>query len=621
MAAAPVPPVIACESVQKRFGGTVALAGVSLTVQPGSLYGFLGPNGAGKSTLVKILTGLVSPSAGEVRVLGGRPGEREVQARVGYLPELFRFPGWLTGREVLDFHAKLLGVPSEADALCRLVGLTEAQERRVGQYSKGMQQRLGLAQALVGHPDVIFLDEPTSALDPLGRLEVRDVLLHLKERGTAVFLNSHLLTEVEKVCDQVAVIDRGRIVAEGPTEDLLARSEVDVSVGANHPAARAEALRRLPGASLRRRAPADTGRDRGRRPRHRADSGGDGAARLRGGTRASLPRGDVRGVGGPGRAVGSEAVRRRGLGRRDAVTRRHQVDQVLLLTRLTWKEALRRRTLLLGFLLTAGFILLYGLGAYFAFRHWETWAAADAGRSGGPGAVQGPVSPSLFRDLAAYQMLTFGMFITSFLGAMLVIFAAAGMIGGDVENGTLQTIVTRPIARSQILAGRFLGYATIFLVYLVLLCTSLVVLTRVYTGYTPPAPVATVLLLVLQGVVVLGLVSVASALLSSLTAGIVVFMAYGLSFVGGVVEQIGTFLSSGTAETIGRAVGYLVPTDPVFRMAIHGLLPDLGPLNALQQQMGPLAGVPPRPGLIAYSLLYLVASLAAAVVLFARRDL
>lgn len=304
------------------------------------------------------------------------------------------------------------------------------------------------------------------------------------------------------------------------------------------------------------------------------------------------------------------------------MTRRHQVDQVLLLTRLTWKEALRRRMLLLGFLLTVGFILLYGLGAYFAFRHWETWAAVDAGGgAGGPGGFQGPVSPSLFRDLAAYQMLTFGMFITSFLGAMLVIFSAAGMIGGDVENGTLQTIATRPIARSQILAGRFLGYATIFLVYLVLLCTSLIVLTRVYTGYAPPAPVATVLLLVLQGLVVLGLVSVASALLSPVTAGIVGFMAYGLSFVGGVVEQIGTFLSSGTAERLGQSVGYLVPTDPVFRMAIHGLIPDLGPISALQQQMGPLAGVPLRPGLIGYSMLYLAVSLAVAGVLFARKDL
>ena len=224
-------PVIDCRDVRKRYRSTVALDGVSLTVERGSLYGFLGPNGAGKSTLVKILTGLVSPSGGSVSVLGGHPSTREVAARFGYLPELFRFPGWLTGRELLQFHARLLGVADDVEHLCRLVGLGTARDRRIGEYSKGMQQRLGLAQALVGDPDLVFLDEPTSALDPLGRLEIRDVLLHLRGRGTAVFLNSHLLTEVEKVCDRVAVIDKGLIVTQGSTEELLAKSDVRIRVG------------------------------------------------------------------------------------------------------------------------------------------------------------------------------------------------------------------------------------------------------------------------------------------------------------------------------------------------------------------------------------------------------
>jgi ABC-2 type transport system ATP-binding protein len=224
-------PAILCRDVRKRYRSANALNGVSLEVARGSLYGFLGPNGAGKSTLVKILTGLVTPSGGQVSVLGGRPRERQVQARLGYLPELFRFPGWLTGSELLDFHARLLGIRGDADRLCALVGLASAKDRRIGEYSKGMQQRLGLAQALVGDPDLVFLDEPTSALDPLGRLDVRDVLIHLRERGTAVFLNSHLLTEVEKVCDQVAVIDRGRIVAQGSTDELLSRGEVHIRVG------------------------------------------------------------------------------------------------------------------------------------------------------------------------------------------------------------------------------------------------------------------------------------------------------------------------------------------------------------------------------------------------------
>ena len=228
---------ITCRDLRKHFRSTVALAGVTLDVERGSIFGFLGPNGAGKSTLVKILTGLVRPDAGVVEVLGGRPGTREVQRQVGYLPELFRFPGWLTGREVLHFHAKLAEVTVDAGRLLDLVGIGDAGDRRVAEYSKGMQQRLGLAQALVGDPPLVFLDEPTSALDPIGRLEVRDVLLHLRERGTAVFLNSHLLTEIEKVCDRVAVIDRGTIVTQGTTEDLMQTATARIRVGDPDPAA------------------------------------------------------------------------------------------------------------------------------------------------------------------------------------------------------------------------------------------------------------------------------------------------------------------------------------------------------------------------------------------------
>jgi ABC-2 type transport system ATP-binding protein len=224
-------PAIACSDVRKRYRATVALNGVSLEVEQGSVFGFLGPNGAGKSTLVKILTGLVRRSEGHVEVLGGRPGTRSVQRHIGYLPELFRFPSWLTGRELLQFHGRLAGAPVDATALLDLVGIGPAGDRRIGEYSKGMQQRLGLAQALVGDPELVFLDEPTSALDPLGRLDVRDVLLHLRGQGVTVFLNSHLLTEVERICDQVAVIDRGVIVAQGATEDLLTKPAVHIRVG------------------------------------------------------------------------------------------------------------------------------------------------------------------------------------------------------------------------------------------------------------------------------------------------------------------------------------------------------------------------------------------------------
>ncbi|MCL5942712.1 MAG: ABC transporter ATP-binding protein [Actinobacteria bacterium] len=225
-------PAIVCREVRKRYGSVEALRGVSLEIAEGSVFGFLGPNGAGKSTLVKILTGLIPRAEGEVRVLGGRPGERAVQRRVGYLPELFRFPPWLTGAELLRFHGRLAGVPVNTRALLDLVGIGAAGDRRVGTYSKGMQQRLGLAQALVGDPDLVFLDEPTSALDPLGRLDVRDVLVHLRGRGVTVFLNSHLLTEVEKVCDRVAVIDSGTLVAEGTMDQLLQKPNVRIRVGA-----------------------------------------------------------------------------------------------------------------------------------------------------------------------------------------------------------------------------------------------------------------------------------------------------------------------------------------------------------------------------------------------------
>jgi ABC-2 type transport system ATP-binding protein len=217
----------------KRYGSVTALGGVDLDVEEGELVGLLGPNGAGKSTLVKIGCGLVRASAGESHVCGARAGSKEARAAMGYLAELFRFPGWASADEVLLLHQRLAGSggdEAERSELLELVGLTDARSRRVEAMSKGMQQRLGIAQALVGTPRFLFLDEPTSALDPGGRRTVRGLLEELRRRGVAVLLNSHLLSEIELVCDRVAILSRGKIVAEGRPSELARPRGVEVDL-------------------------------------------------------------------------------------------------------------------------------------------------------------------------------------------------------------------------------------------------------------------------------------------------------------------------------------------------------------------------------------------------------
>jgi len=226
--------VLQANGVVKRYGRTEALAGVDLEVADGELFGLLGPNGAGKSTLVKSACGLVRPSAGTLRVAGSPAGSLPARAAIGYLAELFRFPGWATADEVLALHQRLAGSGGgthERTELLGLVGLDGARDRRVEAMSKGMQQRLGLAQALVGSPQLLLLDEPTSALDPAGRRDVRELLVRLRERGHSVLLNSHLLGEVESVCDRVAIIDRGRVVAAGRPSELARPRGVELETG------------------------------------------------------------------------------------------------------------------------------------------------------------------------------------------------------------------------------------------------------------------------------------------------------------------------------------------------------------------------------------------------------
>ena len=244
-----------------RRGGVEALRGVDLAARPGEVFGLLGPNGAGKSTLVKALLGLVRPTAGTARVLGRPVGDRAARADVGYLPEQAKFPPYLTGRQVVEFFSALGGVSRSerkrraADLLDR-VELAAAADRRVGGYSKGMRQRVGLAQALAGGgpggPRLILLDEPTDGVDPLARRLIRDVLAERRAGGACVFLNSHLLGELELVCDRAAILVDGRVVTGGTIDELAGgrgRYEVEVEPDANaDPACPADPAGRLAGA-------------------------------------------------------------------------------------------------------------------------------------------------------------------------------------------------------------------------------------------------------------------------------------------------------------------------------------------------------------------------------------
>ena len=215
---------IETKELRKDFGSRTAVRSLSLTVPRGEIFGFLGPNGAGKSTSIKMLLGLVNPTAGEAFILGAPSNEVEVRRQIGFLPEDFRFYDWLTAAELLDLHGSLCGMSAakrreRIPAVLDLVGLSPHRDRRLRGFSKGMLQRIGLAQALVHEPQLIFLDEPTSGLDPMGRRMVRDILRAERDRGATVFLNSHLLSEIEVTCDRVVFIKEGEVVASHDLKD------------------------------------------------------------------------------------------------------------------------------------------------------------------------------------------------------------------------------------------------------------------------------------------------------------------------------------------------------------------------------------------------------------------
>ncbi|MBK7405123.1 MAG: ABC transporter ATP-binding protein [Phycisphaerales bacterium] len=217
--------------VAKTYGRKIqALKGISMRVRRGEVFGLLGPNGAGKSTLVKILMTVIKPSRCEGSMLGQPIGSRAVLRRIGYLPEHHRFPTYLTGAQVLDFYAAMTEVPradrrKRTPELLDLVGMGDWGSTRISKYSKGMRQRVGIAQALMNNPEIVFLDEPTDGVDPVGRRDIREIVAELRRRGKTVFLNSHLLSELEMVCDRVAILVHGQVARQGTLDELTAGKE------------------------------------------------------------------------------------------------------------------------------------------------------------------------------------------------------------------------------------------------------------------------------------------------------------------------------------------------------------------------------------------------------------
>jgi ABC-2 type transport system ATP-binding protein len=229
-------PIIRIENLRVEYSGStrkVAVNGLNLTVQPGEVFGFLGPNGAGKTTTMNVLLGFVNPTGGAAHIFGVNVRDPIARQRIGYLPELTYYYKFLTAEELLRFYARIFQVPkaeveARIDQVLRLVELEPARKKLIKTYSKGMQQRAGLAQALINNPDLLILDEPTSGLDPIGRMKVRQIIQRLKNEGKTVFFSSHELGEVETVCDRVAILNQGQLKVEGKVNELMAKYECNL---------------------------------------------------------------------------------------------------------------------------------------------------------------------------------------------------------------------------------------------------------------------------------------------------------------------------------------------------------------------------------------------------------
>lgn len=218
--------MIETSHLTKQFNGKGGFTDISLSIKEGEVFSFLGKNGAGKSTFIKTLLGFLKADDGIAKILGKNVGDVEARKKIGYLPELFQYHSWLTGYELLTFHGKLYKmstseIKKRIPEVLEIIGLTGHENKKIKEYSKGMQQRIGLGCAIISNPSLLFLDEPTSALDPVGRKQVRDIILNLKKQGKTIFLNTHLLSEVEMVSDRIAILDKGKIQRIGTIKELL----------------------------------------------------------------------------------------------------------------------------------------------------------------------------------------------------------------------------------------------------------------------------------------------------------------------------------------------------------------------------------------------------------------
>ena len=447
------------------------------------------------------------------------------------------------------------------------MGLAEAAQTKVDAMSKGMQQRLGIAQALVGAPPLLMLDEPTSALDPVGRRIVRDLLVELKRRGTSVLLNSHLLSEVERVCDRVAILSGGRLAAQGSPADLAQPRGVEIDVDGGR--------RKFPEAVRDRRARAGGLAGVGRRARVRRP----GAHLI---ARGRLPRG-CRG--------------------------RSAVSGAPVVAGYALRECMRRRVFAVVLILTVAFLALYGLGTEAAFDAVSEEAAGD-------------VIDIDDQALTGSTLLGLAMFSTLFLGCVLAVFLTLGAIRGDAERGLLQPLVVRPVGRSALLAGRFMAAGAVCAAYVAAVYVAAVLITGIAGGWWPDRPLQPGLGLVLGVLVLAALSLLGSVYLSPTANGIAVFMAFGGGLAAGLLGQIGDALSVDSLETVAEVTSWLLPFEALYQAGLSALTEDISGTTGVIVQLGPFGGAQEGGSLLwLWSLAYLVLVGALTRAAFARRDL